>query len=58
MVLYNLGAAVILAAFGIESRRVGVALWPAVVLHTAMTVWSIVSVLYLSGADEPENNHK
>ena len=58
MVLYNLGATVILASFGIESRRVGVALWPGVVLHTAMTVWSIVSVLYLSGADEPENNHK
>ena len=58
MVLYNLGATVILAAFGIESRRVGVALWPAVVLHTAMTVWSIVSVLYLSDAEELENNRQ
>ena len=56
MVLYNLGAAIILAAAGVGSRRVGVALWPAVVLHAAMTVWCIMSVRYLSGAEELENN--
>jgi len=56
MVLYNLGAAVILAAAGIGSRRVSIALWPAVVLHAAMTVWCIMSVRYLSGAEELENN--
>ena len=44
MVLYNLGAAFILGAFGIGSQRVGVVLWPAVVLHTAMTAWCIMSV--------------
>ena len=44
MVLYNLGAAFVLGAFGIGSQRVGVALWPAVVLHTAMTAWCIMSV--------------
>jgi hypothetical protein len=41
MVLYNLGAVVILGIAGIRSQPVGVALWPAVVLHTAMTVWCI-----------------
>jgi hypothetical protein len=44
MVLYNLGAVVILGAAGIRFRPVGVALWPAVVLHSAMTAWCIVSL--------------
>ena len=43
MVLYNFGAAAILGATGIKLRPVGVALWPAVVLHAAMTVWCIGS---------------
>jgi len=41
MVLYNLGAAVILGVAGIQLRPVGIALWPAVVLHVAMTAWCI-----------------
>jgi hypothetical protein len=45
MVLYNLGAVVILGAAGIQSQPVGVALWPAVILHAAMTVWCITSLL-------------
>lgn len=45
MVLYNLGAVVILAAAGARSQPVGVALWPAVVLHAAMTVWCITSLM-------------
>jgi hypothetical protein len=44
MTLYNTGAAFILGAAGIESQLVGIALWPAVVLHTAMSVWCIVSI--------------
>jgi hypothetical protein len=43
MVLYNLGAVIILGSAGIRLR--GIALWPAVVLHTAMTVWCIVCLL-------------
>jgi hypothetical protein len=58
MVLYNLGAAVILAAVGIGSTRVGGALWPAVVLHAAMTAWCIMTVRYLSHAQDPENFHQ
>jgi len=54
MVFYNLGAALILGAVGIGSRRVGEALWPAVVLHTAMTAWCIMSVRFLHLAGQPE----
>ena len=45
MVLYNLGTVLILGAAGIRSQPVGVALWPAVILHSAMTVWCITSLL-------------
>jgi hypothetical protein len=43
MVVYNLGAVIVLAMAGINSQRVGVALWPVVVLHAAMAVWCIRS---------------
>jgi hypothetical protein len=45
MVLYNLGVVVILGAAGITSQPVGIALWPAVVLHAAMTVRCIACLL-------------
>ncbi len=45
MVLYNLGAVVILGLAGIRSEPAGVVLWPAVVLHVAMTVWCVASLL-------------
>ena len=45
MVLYNIGVAVILGAAGIHSQPVGLVLWPAVILHAAMTVWCIASLL-------------
>ena len=45
MVLYNLGAVIILSAAGIRSRPVGIALWPAVVLHGVMTIWCVASLL-------------
>jgi hypothetical protein len=41
MVLYNLGAVVILGAAGIRSQPVGIALWPAVILHAVMAVWCV-----------------
>jgi hypothetical protein len=50
MVLYNLGVALVLGAAGIRLEHIGVALWPAVVLHTAMTLWCIVSLRSLSVA--------
>jgi len=45
MVLYNIGAVVILGVAGIRSQPVGIALWPAVVLHAAMTIWCVTSLL-------------
>ena len=45
MVLYNLGATIILCVAGIQLRPIGIALWPAVVLHAAMTIWCITRLL-------------
>jgi len=46
MVVYNLGVATILAAAGVRSLAVGFVLWPvAVVLHMAMAVWCVASLL-------------
>ena len=45
----------ILGVVGIGSRRVGAALWPAVVLHTAMTAWCITSIRHLSGTEEADS---
>jgi hypothetical protein len=44
MAVYNLGAVIVLATAGIRSQPVGLALWPAVVLHAAMAVWCIAAV--------------
>ena len=41
MFLYNFCAAVILGAAGIGSGFIGIALWPAVVLHAAMAIWCV-----------------
>jgi hypothetical protein len=39
MLVYNPGVAVVLGAAGIQSQTAGIALWPAVVLHVAMSCW-------------------
>jgi hypothetical protein len=39
MLVYNVGVAAILAVAGINSSPVGIALWPAVILHAVMAVW-------------------
>jgi len=44
LVVYNLGAVLVLAAAGVSSQPVGVALWLVVVLHAAMAVWCIAAV--------------
>ena len=44
MVLYNLGAVIILASAGIGLGFIGIALWPAVILHAAMAVWCVTSL--------------
>jgi hypothetical protein len=55
MVVYNLGIALILGAVGLRLQPVGVILWPAVVLHTAMTAWCIMNLRYPSSAEKTGN---
>jgi hypothetical protein len=45
MVIYNLGSALVLGAAGLGSQPGGIGLWPTVILHTAMTVWCVTSLL-------------
>jgi hypothetical protein len=45
IVIYNLGATIILGAAGIQLDRAGIALWPAVILHVIMTVWCVSLLL-------------
>jgi hypothetical protein len=45
MTLYNSGAVVILGAAAARSQAVGLAFWPAIVLHAAMTVWCITCLV-------------
>ena len=41
MLLYNLAVVLLFAYAGLGSGPVGVALWPAVILHAAMALWCI-----------------
>jgi len=45
MVLYNVGAVVILGSASIGTQPIGIALWPAVLLHLALTLWCVASIL-------------
>jgi hypothetical protein len=45
MLAYNLAAVVILGAPGVRSESRGIALWPAVVLHSVMALWCIVDLI-------------
>jgi hypothetical protein len=45
MAFYNLGVAFFLGLAGLQSHPVGLALWPAVILHLVMTVWCVTCLL-------------
>jgi hypothetical protein len=47
MTFYNFAAVVVFIFAGLGPRMVGIALWPAAILHAAMAVWCI-RVLILS----------
>jgi len=42
MLVYNFGAAGILAVAGSQSQTNGIALWPAVVVHAVMGIWCVL----------------
>ena len=44
MLVYNVGACVLLAIAGSMMRMPGVALWPGVALHAALTIWCAVDL--------------
>ena len=44
VLIYDVAAAVILAYTGLFLNLAGIALWPAVVLHTALAGWCVVCV--------------
>jgi hypothetical protein len=52
MLFYNGVAVVILGMAGIQLPMVGIALWPAVILHTVMAAWC-VRVLIVLGKNVP-----
>jgi hypothetical protein len=41
VLIYDVAAAVILAYTGLFVNIVGIALWPAVVLHAALAIWCV-----------------
>jgi hypothetical protein len=41
MLVYNIGAVVILGLAGIHSQTTGIALWPAAILHAVMAAWCV-----------------
>lgn len=45
MVIYNAGAVAIFVYAGLAQRLSGIGLWPAAVVHAAMTIWCITSLL-------------
>jgi hypothetical protein len=44
VLIYDLTAAALLAYAGLVLSMAGIALWPAVVLHTALAVWCAVCI--------------
>jgi hypothetical protein len=48
MLLYDIAVAAILAVAAIGNALYGVALWPAVILHTVMGLWCVASLRHSS----------
>jgi hypothetical protein len=44
MLAYNVAVAAVLAAAGIHYAPVGIALWPAVIIHCVLAVWCVTSL--------------
>jgi len=55
MLIYNISATAVLAFAGIGLGLHGVALWPVVVLHAAMAIWCIMTLLRTQAAARHNN---
>ena len=55
MLVYNVATVALLAFASIGLRLHGVALWPAVVLHAAMAVWCITTLLRAEDSRTAQN---
>jgi hypothetical protein len=53
MVLYNAGAALVLGAAGLQPARVGITLWPVVLVHVGMAVWCVTQLLRTAHPAKP-----
>ena len=53
VLLYNVAVTALLAYSGSVLRMVGIALWPAVVLHTALAVWCVACLRGGGGPPDP-----
>ena len=42
--IYNVGAALVLGAAGLQMQPTGIALWPAVIGHAGMAVWCVATL--------------
>jgi hypothetical protein len=45
VLIYDIIVAILLAYAALVLKLVGVALWPAVVLHSALAVWAVASLV-------------
>jgi hypothetical protein len=52
MLVYNVGTTAVLGTAGIQSQPVGIALWPAVMLHAAMGIWCVMSLFKKTASSE------
>ncbi|MCC6425951.1 MAG: hypothetical protein IT435_03935 [Phycisphaerales bacterium] len=50
LMVYDIGAVLVLGISGILTQPVGIAQWPAVALHAALTVWTIACLMRLPPA--------
>jgi hypothetical protein len=55
MLVYNAFATLYLLHLGIGGEWVGLLLWPAALLHAALTLWCVVANLRREDAPAPED---
>ncbi len=46
IMIYNVGAVLVLGAAGLQMHPTGIALWPAVIVHAGMGAWCVTYLLH------------